>query len=497
VKFTELPASQSQLDHIRTLEAPGSLWQKEAAAFLARAAQPAASTDDLMQLLHEAQRLSRIAAAGLAANAQFRQQADAYKLPMWKDYGTPPASSDLQESLAKKLYNVDPKKDRVALLRLGDGAREIGRWLADKCLADGIGFIAEFSDPDFSAFLLNNADEAGVKALAAAYVAQMQPVSKIIACRPGLPEKQVALAQPAKAQLYARGTKPFGDRVTSGDLFYTLTEIPTKRDAQVDGIPYNDYVTLFFEMCDQPWKEVGKAQQELIKEFNAASTVRITNDDGTDISMSLVDDDGGHFTFCNSLIAKNVPGSEIFSAPRRGSVEGKVVAKGRFSHSPGKIIENLTMEFEKGRLVRYSADSGLEHFEEEIGVDDGARFVGELGIGTNPHLDKHVTNGLFVEKIGGSFHLALGQAYTYTEYGGVPVKVDNGNKSALHWDITTMLKGKNGKIFLDGRQIMDNGQWLDAKYDVLNRGWEALPRDRRPDYWKDYHARKKAAGRKP
>jgi aminopeptidase len=495
VKFTELSASyQTQLEKIRTLQEPGSLWQKEADEFIAKTGKQAASTDEMMQLLHEGQRLAKIAVAGLASNAEFHQEVTAHALPMWKDYGTPPASLDLQHELAKKLYNVDPAKDKTALLRVGDGSREIGKWLVDKCTADKVGFIIEFTDPDFNAFVMNNAADDGVKVLAEFYVEQMKPVSKIIASRPGLPDKQVVLTQPAKAQLYARCSKPFSDRVTSGNLFYTLTEIPTRRDALVDGIPYNDYVTLFFEMCDQPWAEVGKAQAALIQEFNSASTVRFTNDDGTDISMSLVDTDGRHFTFCNSLIAKNVPGSEIFSAPRRDSVEGKIVAKGRFSHSPGKIIENLTMEFEKGHLVRYSADNGLEHFEEEIGVDEGARYIGELGIGTNPHLDKHVANGLFVEKIGGSFHLALGQAYTYTEYGGVPVQVNNGNRSALHWDITTMLKGRNGKIFLDGRQIMDNGLWLDPKYDVLNRGWEALPRDQRPDYWKDYHAKK---ARKP
>src|SRR5690606_26445570 len=98
----------------------------------------------------------------------------------------------------------------------------------------------------------------------------------------------------------------------------------------------------------------------------------------------------------------------------------------------------------------------------------------------------HVANGLLVEKIGGSFHLALGACYTMKEYAGKPVNVDNGNKSSLHWDVTTMLHGKGGRIYLDGKMIMDDGKFIGPQYDVLNRGWAAIEENKRPAYWKNY-----------
>ena len=238
-----------------------------------------------------------------------------------------------------------------------------------------------------------------------------------------------------------------------------------------------------FEMCDQPWHYIDIAQQALIAELNAAKTLRFTNDDGTDISMDITD-----ATFANSLVAKNVPGSEVFSAPRRDSVNGKIVAKGRFNPRDDRnaVIENLTMEFEQGRLVRWHADQGQEHFERAISIDEGAKFVGEIGIGTNPHLRRHVMNSLLVEKIGGSFHVALGGAYKYKEYMGTPVNVDNGNRSKLHWDITTLLYGKGGCMYIDDRKVMENGLFLNPTYDVFNRGWAAVPEAERPDYWKNH-----------
>ena len=209
--------------------------------------------------------------------------------------------------------------------------------------------------------------------------------------------------------------------------------------------------------------------------------MRFTNNDGTDITLGIKG-----FTFCNSLAAKNVPGSEVFSGPEREKVNGRIVSQGRFvpPHDPNAIVENLTLEFEQGRLVRWHADKGQKHFEDAIGIDEGAKYIGEIGIGTNPRLRRHVVNGLLVEKIGGSFHIALGNAYTYTNYADEPVIVDNGNRSQIHWDITTMLYGKQGCMFIDGRKVMENGLFLNPAYDVFNRGWAAVPEADRPAYWK-------------
>lgn len=458
-------------------------WQKDAQTALAVFENKSLSTDDFLGALHKLHRLHKIAIAGLAGNVEFYNQITNAHIGGWNSYQSPPASDDLQQSLAEKIYNIRPGKNDVGMLSLGDGARKIGVYLVDKCRESKTPIVIRFYDTAFQALLMNAADEKGIKALAADYVLMADPVTRIMTAIPGVPEIEAPKTHPDKAKIYTKETAAVAGRTSSGEVFYTLTVIPTRKDAEIDGIEYKAYTDLFFEMCDQPWNMINEAQKALIEEFNAASHVRITNNDGTDISMSLVDHDGSHFTFCNSLIAKNVPGSEIFSAPRMDSVEGKVVAKGKFLNHADHLIENLTLEFEKGKLVRYHADKGVENFEAEINVDEGARFTGELGIGTNPHLKQHVANGLLVEKIGGSFHLALGRPYSYTEYGGEKVKVDNGNKSGLHWDITTMLYGKEGKIYLDGRLIMDNGFWIDQKYDVLNRGWQAVPEKERPVYW--------------
>ncbi len=465
----------------------GSLWEAEQVAALAAQDTDFTDTDAMLAAMHGLQRLWKIFTAGLENDAAFRAAVQEENPPRWQDFTAPPASLELQHALAAKIYNIRLGGKDVGFISLGISAREIGRWLVEKCIADKVPFIVQFSDPSFDALLLNHASEDAIKKLAAAFVAMTSRANRRMAAASGMAEKDPPKIDPAKDKLYQAGVKPYGERIRSGDMFFTLTVIPTRRDAEIDGLSYEEYTQLFFEMCDQPWEHITRAQAALIEKLNAGKTLRMTNSDGTDVNMSI---EG--FTFCNSVIAKNVPGSEVFSAPRRDSVNGKVVAKGRFIHDR-EVIENLTMEFENGHLVRWHAEHGQDAFEHAINLDEGARWVGEIGIGTNPHLKRHVANGLLVEKIGGSFHLALGAAYTLTEYAGVPVHVDNGNSSTLHWDITTMLHGKDGRMYLDGRLIMDNGKWLAPEYDVLNRGWEAIPEAERPPYWQSFYKQKKRA----
>lgn len=480
MQLTDLhPFYTQQLDVLERHAAQPSLWQKELAQVATYRTTQFSSADEMMQTLHQMQRLQQILVADLENDASFRAAYDQFKPIAWSDYSSPPVDPALLQSLAARLYNADRGTNNTALLILYDGGRQVGDILLEKCVANSVPTLVEIHDANFFALILQHTDQAGIQKLAEDYLRLTAPVTTVMPVRAAAVDGPVLEPDLLKKRLYSELTYDFVKRVQSGELFYTLTVVPTRKTAEMDGMNYDDYLKLFFEMCDQPWKHISDAQKKLITELNAATTLRFTNDDGTDITLNIKD-----FTFVNSLDAKNVPGSEVFSGFERESLHGKIVSKGRFA-VPGNenaIITNLTLEFEHGRLVRWHADEGQKHFEDAIGIDEGAKYGGEIGIGTNPRLLQHLVNGLLVEKVGRSFHIALGGAYTYTQYLGEPVKVDNGNRSKIHWDITTLL----GNMYIDGRPVMENGLYLDPAYDVFNRGWAAVPRDERPDYWKDH-----------
>ncbi len=140
------------------------------------------------------------------------------------------------------------------------------------------------------------------------------------------------------------------------------------------------------------------------------------------------------------------------------------------------------MTIVNGEIVEGFAEEGNEEFQKIIKTP-GANFFGEIGIGTNPHLRQQFLDGLLVEKVGGSFHMAIGDAYKYTDYNGKPVNLNNGNESKVHWDITTMLRGQESEMIVDGETVQKNGQWIDPEISVLNEGWGALSSERQPKRW--------------
>ncbi len=455
-----------------------SLWQADAQKALEAYARDLYA-DDAIAAIQQARRVIRIFVCGLANDAILREQLAHAPLSDWTKFAEPPVARGLQDALADKLYIVRGSTE-VPLLELGDQARYIGARLFERCAADRLTFDVSVHDENFVTLLMRAASDEGIAALAQHTIDSRATISARILVQHNLPEWTVLEPDAGKARLYRTLLQPWREKVLSGAMRSVLTSIPTKRDAEVDGIEYKEYAALYFRMCDQPWDLIKTAQAALISTLNAGRELHFTNDDGTDLRMSI---DG--FTFCNSVIARNIPGSEVFSAPKIDSTNGTIVARGRFAakDDAGAVMEDLTLTFKDGLLVEAKAEKGQQHLDRAINTDAGSRRIGEIGIGTNPYLKRHVASILLSEKIGGSFHVALGDAYTMTDYMGDPVIVDNGNRSHLHWDITTMLVGKAGKIVLDGTPIMVDGLFTDPALDVLNRGWQAVPFSERPAAW--------------
>ncbi len=440
--------------------------------------------DHAIGVIQDARTRIKIALSGLSEDAAFAAALARADRKMWPDYADPQVDPALRRGLADKLYNARKGfPEEHVIVHLGDPAREIGVFLVRRLYEEGVSFDLEFYDPNLDALIVNHAGEAGVCTVAEDLVRRYAPATRRIVCRGNRFEGSLLETDSYKRAIFDSILSKAIERVSSGEIFFTLTTIPTRRDAEIDLIPYEAYLPLYFEMIDQPWDLISDAQKYLIALLDRASHLRFVNDWGTDVGMDI---DG--FTFCNSMNAKNVPGSEVFSAPRRDSVNGRIVSKGRFvpPGSAGGVTEDLMMTFEDGYLKDFSARSGATYFEAFLNRDPGNRYTGEIGIGTNPHLKHHLTNTLLVEKIGGSFHLALGRAYSLTEYEGVAVNVDNGNRSIDHWDLTTMLYGCGGKIYVDGAEIMRDGRFLASELEVLNRGWASVPPEKRPSYWQHY-----------
>ncbi|MFN3704508.1 MAG: aminopeptidase [Thermoflexales bacterium] len=259
--------------------------------------------------------------------------------------------------------------------------------------------------------------------------------------------------EPSKVQRHQAALRPILERrlqrSAQGNYNWCVTQFPTEAYAMDADMSLSEYTEFLFAAClvNDPdpiarWRELGQHQQRYIEFLQAHHTLRFQGPD-VDLTMTIT----GR-TWKNSCGKRNFPDGEIFSAPHEDSVQGWV----RFRHPAiyqGREVSGVELWFEQGRVVRACAEKNEDFLRSVLDTDAGARVLGEVAIGTNYGIKRFSRNILFDEKIGGTFHLALGAGYPDT---GAT------NQSAIHWDL--IADAHHAEISADGVVFYRNGQFL-------------------------------------
>lgn len=224
---------------------------------------------------------------------------------------------------------------------------------------------------------------------------------------------------------------------------WVLVRVPNESFAQQAEMSLDEMMAFFFNATLRDWEQESRHYRELQKVFQAAETVRIVGRD-TDLIFSTK---GRVYEVADGHL--NMPDGEIFTAPIDDSAEGYITFEFPGVYF-GRQVHGIRLEFSKGEVVRATAESNQDLLHELLKMDEGARRIGEFGVGVNFGIDRFCYDILYDEKIGGTIHIALGRAYK--ECGGV-------NQSALHWDLIKDLRTE-GAIYLDGRKVFEQGRFL-------------------------------------
>jgi aminopeptidase len=149
----------------------------------------------------------------------------------------------------------------------------------------------------------------------------------------------------------------------------------------------------------------------------------------------------------------------VFSCPVKDSVNGVIQFNAPTLYS-GTKFENIRLEFKDGRIIKATGNN-TRRLNEILDTDPGARYVGEFSLGFNPYILDPMCDILFDEKIAGSLHFTPGQAYE---------ECDNGNRSAVHWDMVLIQRPEwgGGEVWFDGERIRKDGLFLPKDLKPLN-----------------------------
>lgn len=217
---------------------------------------------------------------------------------------------------------------------------------------------------------------------------------------------------------------------------------PSEGMAQLANMSTEAFEDFYFDVCTLDYAKMGNAMDALVELMEKTDKVHIKGP-GTDLSFSIK---GLPAIKCAGRV--NIPDGEVFSAPVKDSVNGTLSYNAPAVYQ-GFTYENIKLTFKDGKIVEATAND-TKKINEVFDTDEGARYVGEFAIGVNPYVTVPMKDTLFDEKIMGSFHFTPGNAYD---------ECDNGNKSAVHWDLVCMQDANNGggEMYFDDVLIRKDG----------------------------------------
>jgi aminopeptidase len=256
-----------------------------------------------------------------------------------------------------------------------------------------------------------------------------------------LARRQKAVSQVIEAQMR---------RGATGDFKWVTTLFPTAGYAMEAEMSLKDYEDFVYRACHADesdpvayWKSVEAEQAKMIARIAGKQQVSLRGPN-VDLTLSIK----GR-KFINSCGTHNMPDGEIYTGPVEDSVNGWV----KFTYPAiynGVAVEGIELNFSSGKVTSAKAVHNEAFLLEMLNSDAGSRYLGEFAIGTNFEINRFTRNILFDEKIGGTFHMALGAGYPET---------GSKNKSVIHWDMICDMR-TDAEIEVDGDVFYRNGVFV-------------------------------------
>ncbi len=317
----------------------------------------------------------------------------------------------------------------------------------------GVPFLS-LADPSLWRELLKNAQVDQVEAMGRWDRARMKEMDAYLGIRAGDNVNEWADLPAVQLQIYKNYyQKPVHSEERVPHTRWCVLRYPNASMAQLAATSVEQFEEFYFAVCNLDYAKMSGAMDPLVDLMNVTDSVRIVGP-GTDLSFSIK---GLPAVKCDGHC--NIPDGEIFTAPVRESVNGKI-SYNTPSIYEGFTFEQVVLEFRDGKIIKATANDS-ERLEAVLNTDEGARFIGEFALGVNPHILTPMKDILFDEKIAGSIHFTPGATYD---------ECSNGNKSAVHWDLVLIQRPEygGGEIYFDERLVRKDGVFVLPELTGLN-----------------------------
>jgi len=343
--------------------------------------------------------------------------------------------------------------ENVLITIEGESVVELGRQLVKQVYKAGGNPFVDIANSRLSREILLGSKEEQVKEMNDILLYKMKKMDAYIAVRGSDNTAELSDVPVDIMRRYSTLMKPAFDQRVNHTKWVVL-RYPNNSMAQKANMSLEAFEDFYFKVCNMDYGKMDKALDYLKELMDATDKVRITGKN-TDLTFSIK---GIPAVKCSGKM--NIPDGEIFTAPVKDSVNGKLMYNTP-SEYHGSIFDNVTFEFKDGKIISAQSNDD-EKLNNILDTDDGARYIGEFALGVHPNILYPMNDTLFDEKIAGSFHFTPGSAYVG--------EADNGNRSAIHWDLVCIQRPEygGGQIYFDDVLVRDNGIFVLPQLTCLN-----------------------------
>jgi aminopeptidase len=351
-------------------------------------------------------------------------------------------------------YSCDLKKgEKVLIEAIGLELPLVTELVKAAYRAGGVPFVM-IKDSAVERSVLLNTSQEQMEQRAKFEGALMSEMQAYIGVRSGDNIAELSDVPPEKMELYEKYYwHEVHGKIRVPKTKWVVLRYPNPSMAQLANMSTESFENYYFNVCNLDYRKMSQAMDPLVELINKTDMVRIVGP-GTDLEFSIK---GLPAVKCDGRC--NIPDGEVYTAPVRDSVSGKIIYNTPSQHQ-GFTYENISLEFENGKIIRAIANDS-ERINNVFNIDEGAKYVGEFSFGLNPYINKPIKDTLFDEKISGSIHFTPGSAYD---------DCFNGNKSALHWDLVLIQTPEygGGEIYFDDILIRKDGRFVLSELAGLN-----------------------------
>ncbi|MCL1791103.1 MAG: aminopeptidase [Peptococcaceae bacterium] len=351
-------------------------------------------------------------------------------------------------------YSVRLQPGENVLIDLSGSETDLAKALVREAYAAGGFPFISIHAGDLQREQLMQLTEDQAQAMARWDLAQMREMQAYVGIRAGANASELADVPSHKMQMYSNlYSLPVHLEQRVKHSKWCIMRYPNPAMAQLAEMSTEAFTDFYFRVCNMNYAQLSEAMDPLCALMNTTDRVRLVGP-GTDLSFSIKNI---NTVKCDGTF--NIPDGEVYTAPVKTSVNG-VISYNTPSVYHGVVYESIVLEFEDGKIIRATAND-TEKINHVFDTDEGARYVGEFAIGVNPFIQKPMKDTLFDEKINGSIHFTPGSSYD---------DANNGNKSAVHWDLVLIQRPDygGGEIHFDDVCIRRDGLFVHPDLLKLN-----------------------------